>query len=90
MNERNSREKQSGGKWNRIFDAVFTIIKYKKSTIDHAIYIRVFYDETVSHIIVSNHGVVNTTNDKTSFNELRIFLKKLLRLKSRKDLSLSI
>ena len=31
-----------GRQWNRLLDEVVTIIKYKKSTIDHAIYIKVF------------------------------------------------
>ena len=36
--------------WNRLLDLVVTIIKYKKITIDHAIYIKVFFDGTVSFI----------------------------------------
>ena len=40
--------KPAGQKWNRLLDAVITIIKYKKNTIDHAIYIKVFTDGTVS------------------------------------------
>ena len=31
-------------KRNRVLDAVVTILKYKKGTINHAIYIDVFYD----------------------------------------------
>ena len=31
-----------GRQWNRLLDAVVTIIKYKNSTIDHAIYINLF------------------------------------------------
>ena len=31
----------AGRQWNRLLDAVVTILKYKKSTIDHAIYIKV-------------------------------------------------
>ena len=34
--------KPSGRKWNRLLDAVVTIINYKKRTIDHNIYIKVF------------------------------------------------
>ena len=59
-----------------------TILKHKKITIDHAIYIKVFSDETVSYLTVSTDDVINTTNTETSFPELRIVLKKLLRLKS--------
>ena len=35
----------AGRKWNRLLDAVVTILKYKKITIDHAIYIKVFLME---------------------------------------------
>ena len=71
--------KPSGKKWNISLGAVVTILKYKKITIDHAIYIKVFLDVTVSYIKVSTHGVLNTTNKETSFPELTIVLKKTLR-----------
>ena len=48
------------------------MIRYKKSAIDHAIYIKVFYDGRVSYLKVSNYDVLNTTNNKTAFTELRI------------------
>ena len=48
-----------------------TILNYNKSTIDHAIYIKVFSDE----ITVSVGGVINTTNDETKFSELTIVCK---------------
>ena len=35
-----------------ILDTVVTINKYNKITIYHAIYIKVFYDETVSYLTV--------------------------------------
>ena len=38
----------AGRKWNILLDAVVTIIKYKKSTIDNAIYLKVFTDGIVS------------------------------------------
>ena len=66
-----------------------TIIKYKKSTIDHAIYIKLFYDGKASFLTVSTYDILSTTNKKTAFPELRMFLKKLLRLESKKDVSLS-
>ena len=44
--------KTSERKWNRLIDAVFKSLKYKKITIGHAIYIRVFSDGTVSYITV--------------------------------------
>ena len=46
------------------------IPKYKKRTIDHAIYIKVFSDITVSYIRVSIDDVINTTNNETTFPEL--------------------
>ena len=51
--------------WNQLLDALFAIIKYKKSTIDHAIYIKFLSDGTVSYLTVSNHDVLNITNNKT-------------------------
>ena len=48
----------SGRKWNRLLDAVVTIIKYKKSTIDHAIYIRIFTYDTASYPTVSTDDVL--------------------------------
>ena len=38
-------ENPSGRQLNRLLDAVVTILKYKKITIDHAIYIKVFLME---------------------------------------------
>ena len=61
----------SGKKWNRLLDEVVTIIKYKKSTTDHSIYTKVLSDVTVSYITVSTDDVINTTNNETSFTELR-------------------
>ena len=67
-------EKQSGKKYNRILDAVVTNIKYKKITIDNAIYIKVFSDVTVYYLSGSTDDVLNTTNNETSFPELtRVF-----------------
>ena len=59
--------------WNRLLDEVITIIKYKKITIDHAIYIKFFSDGTLSYLTVSTDDVLNNTNNETSFPELRIF-----------------
>ena len=39
--------------WNRLLDAVVTILKYKNITMYHAIYIKVFTGGTVSYIKVS-------------------------------------
>ena len=67
--------KQSGRQWNRLLDSVVKMIKYKKSTIDHAIYINVFTDGTVSYLTVSTDNVLNTTNNETKFPELTRFFK---------------
>ena len=61
--------KKTGGKWHRILDAVVTIIKYKKSTIDPAIYIKVLYDGTVSYLKVHTYDVFNTNYNETEFTE---------------------
>ena len=51
-----------------------TILKYKKITIDHAIYIKVFSDGTIYYLTVSTDDVLNTTNNEKSFPELpRVF-----------------
>ena len=49
--------------WNRILDAVVIFIKYKNSTIDHAIYIKVFTDGTVSYLTISTDDILNTINN---------------------------
>ena len=81
--------KPAGWKWYRLLDAVVTIIKYKIITIYHDIYIKVFSDGTVSYLTVSTDDIIKNTNNDIVFPELRIFLKKLLRLNSKKYLSLS-
>ena len=65
----------SGRQWNRLLDAVVTIINYKKITIDNAIYIKVFADGTVSYLTVSTDDVLNTTNNDNIFPELTRFFK---------------
>ena len=80
--------KPNGQQCNQLLDTVVTIIKYKKSTIDHSIYIKVFYDATVSYPAVYTDDDINTDNNGTAFPELRIFLKNILILHSKKDISL--
>ena len=64
----------AGRQWNRLLDVVVKILKYKKITIDHAIYIKFFTDGTVSYLKVSTYGVINTTHNETAFPELtRVF-----------------
>ena len=61
----NSRKKPDGRQYHILLDAVVTILKYKKSTIDYAIYIKVFTYGTVSYHTVSTDDVLNTTNNET-------------------------
>ena len=55
--------KPDGRQWNRLLDEVVTILEYKKITIDHDIYIKVFTDGTVSYITVSTDDVLNDTTN---------------------------
>ena len=73
--------KPAGQQWNRLIDAVVTIIKYKKRTIDNAIYIKVLSDGIVSYLTVSNDYVINTTNNETSFPELTNFSEENFKMK---------
>ena len=74
MHEWNSGKKSSGIQLNRLLDSVDIILKYKKFTIDHAIYIKVFYYGTVSYITFYTDDAINTTNNETEFPELtRVF-----------------
>ena len=72
---------QAGIKCNRLLDAVVTILEYKKSTIDHDIYIKVFDDGTVSYLTVSTDNVLNTTNDENTFPELTRLFKEHFEIK---------
>ena len=58
-----------------------TIIKYKKSTIDHSVYIKFLFDGLVSYLTFSNYDVLNTTNNKTAFPELTIFFEEHFEMK---------
>ena len=62
---------------NQLFDAVVTIMKYKKSIIDRALYIKLLSDGTVSYIKVSTDDILKTTNNETEFPEIRRFFEKL-------------
>ena len=73
------RKKTDGRQWNRLLDSVVTIITFNKSTIYHAIYIKVFSYGTVSYLTVSTDNVINTNKNETAFPELTIFLKNTLR-----------
>ena len=60
----------AGIQLNPLLDEVVTILKYNKITIDHAIYIKVFSDWTLSYLAFSTGVVLNTTNNDTSITEL--------------------
>ena len=70
-----------GRQWNILLDAVVTILKYKKITIDHAIYIKVFSGGTVSYLTVSTDDVLNTTNNENAFPELKKLFKEHFEMK---------
>ena len=70
--------------WNRLLDAVVTIFKYNKTTIDYDIYIKVFSDGTISHITVSHGDVLNTTNNNIYFPELRRVFEEYFEVKVQK------
>ena len=59
--------------WNILLDTVVSILRYNNITIDHAIYIKVFIDGTVSYLTVSTDNVLNNTNNETKFTKLTIF-----------------
>ena len=58
-----------------------TIIKHKKSTIEHTIYIKVFADGKVSYITVYTDDVLNTTNNENAFPELTRLFKEHFEMK---------
>ena len=71
MHEWNTGGKPTRKQCNQLFNAVVTILKYKKRTVDHDIYIKVFSDGTVSYLTVSTDDVLKNSNNKTAFPELR-------------------
>ena len=71
--------KQAGRQWNRLLDEVVAILIYKKSTIYHAIYIKIFTDGTVYYLTVSTDYFLNNNNNEAVFPELTIFLKNTLK-----------
>ena len=57
--------KPDGQQWNQLLDAVVIMMKYKIITIDHAIFVKVFYNGNVSYITVYTYDVLNATNNET-------------------------
>ena len=82
-------EKPTGLKWNQLLDAVVLFLKYKIITIYYAIYIKVFSYGTVSHLTFFTDDVLKLLMMRQNLLNSEDFFKKLLRLKSNKDLSLS-
>ena len=80
--------KTAGRQWNILLDAVVTILRYNKSTIYNAIYIKVFAYGTVSYLIVSTDDVLNTTNNETFLTELTIFFREYFEMKVQEGLVL--
>ena len=76
--------KPDGQKYNRLLDAVVTILKYKKITIDHAICIKVLYGITMYHLTVYTDDFLNTNNNETGFPEITIFLDEHFEMKVQK------
>ena len=52
-----------------------TIIRYKKGTIDYAIYIKVFADGKFSYLTISTDDVLNTINNENVFPQLKRVFK---------------
>ena len=75
MYEYNPRKNPDGRQWNILLNTVVIILKYKKITIDHYIYIKVFNGKTVSYLTVSTDDVLNTNNNENAFPELTIVFK---------------
>ena len=81
--------KPPGLQYNQLLDAVVTMMKYENSTTSHDIYINVFSNGIVSYVSFNINGVLNNTNNETSFPELRRVFKKILILKFKKYMPLS-
>ena len=47
------------------------MMKYKKITVNNAIYINIFYDGTVSYLTVSTGDVLDIINNDTDFSGLK-------------------
>ena len=70
-----------GWQRNQPLHEVVKILKHKKTTIGHAIYIKVFSDGTVPYITVSTDDVLDYTNKETDFIELRHVFEKYFTIK---------
>ena len=64
-------------------------MKYKKSTIDRAIYHKLFSDETISYLTFYTDNVLNNTNNEIAFPGPRKVFEEVLRLNSKTGMSLN-
>ena len=53
--------------WKRPLDTVVKNIEYKKITIDHAMYVKIFSNGMVSYLTMSRGVVLNTRNNDVTF-----------------------
>ena len=67
---------------------MLTVLKYKKITIDYAIYIKVLYDRIVPYLTVSTYGVLNNIDNETDFSWTKKVLNNNFRLKFNMNMSL--
>ena len=49
--------KPEGRKWNRIIHAAVKIVDYNKSTLERGIYVKIYYNSTVSYLVVLTDDV---------------------------------
>ena len=70
--------KTDGLKLIILLDVVFTLMIYKKITIYHSIYIKVFYDGNVPYPTVFVDDVFKNTNNMTAFPGLTRVLEDFL------------
>ena len=59
-----------------------TILKYRKITIDHAIYIKVLSGGIVSYIKFSTDSIIDNNNNEAEFTELRIVFEEYFEIKA--------
>ena len=61
-----------GIQWDGLLDVVVIILKYKKSTIDHDIYIKGFSGVIASYLTVYTDDALSTPNNETEFPKITI------------------
>ena len=71
----------SGSQWNILLYAWVTVLKYKKITIDNAIYIKVSPDGNIYYLTFYTEYIMDTTNNVTDFDELRKLFEEAFEIK---------